>query len=65
MNQTNHKSVDGGTPPTPLQNDIAIMQIYNVQYYTALITYNNRYYYYDMLGIAVPNTTSPIRDHLR
>ena len=28
----------------PLQNNITIMQIYNLQHYTTLITDNNRYY---------------------
>ena len=49
----------------PLQNDITIMQIYHAQYYTALLTDNDRYYYYDGLGIAVPNTVSHIHNHMR
>ena len=49
----------------PLQNDITIMEIYNAQHYTTLITDNNRYYYYDGLGIAVPHTVSHLHDHLR
>ena len=40
----------------PLQNDITIMQIYNAQHYTTLITKNARYYFYDGLGMAVPTT---------
>ncbi len=34
----------------PLQNNITIMQIYNAQHYSTLITDNNTYYYYDGLG---------------
>jgi hypothetical protein len=34
----------------PLQNNITIMQIYNAQHYTTLITDNNTCYYYDGLG---------------
>ena len=49
----------------PLQYDITIMQIYNAQHYTTLITDNNRYYYYDGLRIAVPHIVSHLHDHLR
>jgi hypothetical protein len=49
----------------PLQNDITIMQIYHAQHYTTLLTNNDRYYYYDGLGIAVPNTVSHLHDHMR
>ena len=49
----------------PLQNDITIMQIYNAQHYTTLIIDNDRYYYYDGLGIAVPNTVSHLHEHMR
>jgi hypothetical protein len=49
----------------PLQNDITILQIYNEQHYTTLITDNHRYYYYDGLGLAVPNTLTHFHDHLR
>ena len=38
----------------PLQNDITILQIYNAQHYTTLVTDKNLYYYYDGLGHAVP-----------
>ena len=49
----------------PLHNDITIMEIYNAQRYTTLITDNNRYYCYDGLGHAVPHTVSRLHDHLR
>ena len=49
----------------PLQNKITIMQIYNAQHYTTLITDNNTYYYYDGLGNPVPNTVKHLHNHLR
>ena len=49
----------------PLQNTITIMQIYNSQHYTTLITDNNNYCYYDGLGIPVPNTLTHLHNHLR
>ena len=49
----------------PLQTDINIMQIYNAQHYTTLITDNDRYYSYDGLGFAVPNTVSHLHEHMR
>ncbi len=48
----------------PLQNDITILQIYNAQHYTTLITNNDKYYYYDGLGLTVPNTISHMHEHL-
>jgi hypothetical protein len=41
------------------------MQIFNAQHYTTLITYNDRYYYYDGLGMAVPITVTHLHDHMR
>ena len=38
----------------PLQSHITIIQIYDSQHYTTLITDDERYYYYDGLGITVP-----------
>ena len=38
----------------PLHNDITILQIYNAQHYTTLITDKNLYDYYDGLGHAIP-----------
>ena len=58
-------------PPTeerlqhPLHNDVTIIQIYNAQHYTTLITDNDKYYYYDGLGIAVPTTVPHLHDNLR
>ncbi len=49
----------------PLQNNITIMQIYNSQHYTTLITDNNNYYYYDGLGMPVPHTVTRLHNHLR
>ena len=49
----------------PLQNDIITLQIYNAQHCTTLITNKNRYYYYDGLGIAVPQTVSRLHTHMR
>ena len=49
----------------PLQNNITIMQIYNAQHYTTLITDNDRYYYYDGLRMAVPMTVTHLHDHPR
>jgi hypothetical protein len=48
-----------------LQNPITIMQIYNSQHYTTLITNNNNYYYYDGLGLPVPKTVTHLHRHLR
>ena len=49
----------------PLQNKITIMQIYNLQHYTTLITNNKNYYYYDGLGNPMPNTVTYLHNHLR
>jgi hypothetical protein len=49
----------------PLQNPITIMQIYNAQHYTTLITDNNNYYDDDGLGLPVPQTVSHLHRHLR
>ena len=49
----------------PLQNDITILQIYNAQHYTTLITDKNLYYYYDGLGHAIPQTVSHLHTHMR
>ena len=49
----------------PLQNPITIMQIYNSQHYTTLITDNDNYYYYDGLGIPVPHIVTHLHNHLR
>ena len=49
----------------PLQNDITILQIYHAQHYTTLITYKDKYYYDDGLGLTVPNTISHMHEHLR
>ena len=49
----------------PLQNDTTIMQIYNEQHHPTLITYNNRYYHYDGIRIAVPHRASHLHDNLR
>jgi hypothetical protein len=38
----------------PLQNSITIMQIYDSQHYTTLITDKERYYHYDGLNMSVP-----------
>jgi hypothetical protein len=48
----------------PLQNDIAIMQIYHAQHYTTLLTDSDRFYYYDGLGITVPYIASHLCDHM-
>jgi len=58
-------SLTGGRLQHPLQNDITIIQIYHAQRYTTLLTDNDKYYYYDGLGIAVPNTVSYLHDHMR
>jgi hypothetical protein len=49
----------------PLQNPITIMQIYNSQHYTTLITDNHRYYYYDGLGLPIPRTVTHLHKHIR
>ncbi len=49
----------------PLQNNITIMQTYNSQHYTTLITYNNNYYYYDGLGNPIPNIVTYLHNHMR
>jgi hypothetical protein len=49
----------------PLQNPITIMQIYISQHYNTLITYNNNNYYYDGLGLLVPQTMTHMHMHLR
>ncbi len=52
-------------PQHPLQNPITIMQIYNSQHYTTLITDNNDYYYYDGLGLPVPHIVTHLHNHMR
>ncbi len=49
----------------PLQNNITIMQIYHSQHYTTLVTYNDRYYHYDGLGMPVPHTVTHLHNHIR
>ena len=49
----------------PLQNDITILQIYHAQHYTTLIIDKDKCYYYDGLGLTVPNTISHMHEHLR
>ena len=41
------------------------MQIYHAQHYTTLLTDKDKYYYYDGLGVIVPNTISHLYEHLR
>jgi hypothetical protein len=41
------------------------MQIYNSQHHTTPITDNINYYYYDGLGIPVPNTVTHLHNHLQ
>jgi len=65
MDKTSHKPTHGGKTPTPTANNITIMQIYNSQHYTTIITDNNKYYYYDGFGIPVPHTITHLYNHLR
>jgi hypothetical protein len=41
------------------------VQIYNAQHYTTRITYNEQYYFYDGLGMAIPNIVIHLHKHLR
>ncbi len=49
----------------PLQNDITILQIHHAKHYTTLITDKDIYYYYDGLGLTIPNTISHLHENLR
>ena len=49
----------------PLKNPITIMQIYNSQHCITLITDNNNYYYYDGLGLPLPQTVTRLHMDLR
>ncbi len=49
----------------PLQNPTTIIQIYNWNHYTTLITEIEQYYYYGCLGLPIPHPMQSIHYHLR
>ncbi len=49
----------------PIKNNITIMQIYNSQHYTTLLTDKNNFYYCDGLSILVPHAVTRLHVHLR
>ena len=49
----------------PLHNHSTIMQIYDAQHYTTLITDNEQYYYYDGLRMGIPSIVTHLHKHIR